>query len=111
IILQAIIAILMLMTARFDELIMYIGFTLSLNSALTVAGVFVMRKRHPELARPYKCWGYPVTPIIFILLSLWMVVFTFIQNPMIALAGAGTILSGAILYWIAKPRKVRKNEG
>ena len=110
IILQAIIAILMLMTARFDELIMYIGFTLSLNSALTVAGVFVMRKRHPELARPYKCWGYPVTPVIFILLSLWMIVFTLINNPMVALAGGGTILSGALLYWIAKPRKVRKNE-
>ncbi len=111
IILQAIIAILMLMTARFDELIMYIGFTLSLNSALTVAGVFVMRRKHPELKRPYTCWGYPVTPIIFIILSLWMIVFTLINNPMVALAGGGTILSGALLYWIAKPRKVRKNEG
>lgn len=110
IILQAIIAVLMMMTARFDELIMYIGFTLSLNSALTVAGVFVMRRKHKEINRPYRCWGYPVTPIIFIILSLWMIIFTIIQNPMVALAGGGTILSGAILYWIAKPRKVRKND-
>ena len=104
IILQAVIAILMLMTARFDELITYMGFTLSVNAVLTVIGVFVMRSKLPNAERPYKCWGYPVTPILFILLSLWMIIFTIIQTPVVALAGAGTILLGVILYFVAKPK-------
>lgn len=107
--LQAIISILMLMTAHFDDLIMYMGFTLSLNSALTVLGVFVMRKREPNAKRPCKCWGYPYTPILFIALSLWMIIFTIIQNPMVALAGGGTILAGLVLYFVAKPHEVSKD--
>ncbi len=107
IILQAVIAIGMLLTARFDELITYMGFTLSVNAVLTVIGVFVMRLRKPDAERPYKCWGYPVTPVLFILLSLWMIVFTIVQTPGVALAGAGTILVGVVLYYIAKPRKAR----
>ena len=100
--LQAVIAIGMLMTARFDELITYMGFTLSITAALTVIGVFVMRRRKPDAVRPYKCWGYPITPIIFILLSLWMVVFTIKECPTVALFGAGTIAMGAILYFIVR---------
>ena len=105
ILLQAVIAIIMLFTARFDQLITYIGFTLSASSALTVLGVFIMRKKAPKTERPYKCWGYPVTPTLFILLSLWMIIFTFIENPEVAIAGAATILAGLILYFVVRPKK------
>ncbi len=101
--LQAVIAIIMLMTARFDELITYMGFTLSVSTALTVVGVFVMRRKRPNMIRPYKCWGYPFTPIIFIILSLWMVIFTFMERPSVAFVGAATILIGMLLYFIVKP--------
>ena len=103
--LQAVIAIGMLMTARFDELITYMGFTLSISTALTVVGVFVMRRKRPNMIRPYKCWGYPVTPVIFLLLSLWMVVFTFMERPTVAFVGAGTIAVGMLLYFIVRPSK------
>lgn len=109
--LQAIIAVLMLLTTKFDALIAYMGFTLSLNAALTVAGVFVQRKRFPNAKRPYRCWGYPVTPILFILLSLWMVVFTIAETPMVAVSGSLTILSGLGLYAIvARTKKTAKTE-
>lgn len=101
---QAIIAVLMLMTARFDALISYMGFTLSVSAILTVIGVFVMRKRMPKLPRPYKCWGYPVTPLLFIGLSLWMVIFTIFETPLVALSGGATIVVGLGLYWMVKPR-------
>ncbi|MBQ9816202.1 MAG: amino acid permease [Proteobacteria bacterium] len=103
---QAAIAIIMLFTARFDQLITYIGFTLSACSALTVLGVFIMRKRAPKAERPYKCWGYPVTPALFILLSLWMIVFTFVQTPEVAVAGTLTIIAGLIIYFIVRPKKL-----
>ena len=105
--LQALIAIGMIFTASFDQLIMYMGFTLSVSSAMAVLGVFIMRRRAPKAERPYKCWGYPVTPTLFILLSLWMIIFTIIQNPMVALAGAGTILVGVILYFIVRPKTAK----
>ncbi len=106
IILQAVISIIMLLSTHFDDLVTYMGFTLSANAALTVAGIFVLRKRLPDAQRPYRCWGYPVTPIIFILLSLWMIVFTIAENPCVALAGAATIFSGLFLfYFVARPQK------
>lgn len=100
--LQAVIAILMLISAHFDDLIQYMGFTLSINAALTVSGVFIERWRHPQAKRPYKCWGYPITPILFILLSVWMVIFTLKENPLVAVAGLGTILVGLVLYVVVK---------
>ena len=103
--LQALIATAMLISAEFDELIMYMGFTLSITSALTVIGVFVMRKKAPKAMRPYKCWGYPYTPILFILLSLWMIIFSFIQTPTVAFVGLGTVLSGFLIYYCVKPKK------
>ena len=103
--LQAVISIAMLLTARFDQLITYMGFTLSVSAALTVCGVFVMRRKSPDAPRPYRCWGYPVTPILFIALSLWMIVFTFVQTPIVALAGSATIIAGLSLYFVARPKQ------
>ena len=100
--LQAAAAIVMLLTSSFDSLLLYIGFTLSLSAGLTVAGVFVLRKREPNLERPYRSWGYPVTPLLFIGLSCWMVVFTLIEVPMAALAGGGTIAAGFVLWLLTR---------
>ena len=105
IILQAAISIAMLLTARFDELITYLGFTLSVSAALTVSGLIVMRRRAPDADRPYRCWGYPVTPILFIGLSLWMIIFTFVQTPQVAIAGTVTILAGLGLYFFVRPKE------
>ncbi|MBW1868434.1 MAG: amino acid permease, partial [Deltaproteobacteria bacterium] len=59
--LQAGIAIVMVITATFDKLLLYIGFTLSLFAMLTVLGMMVLRIREPDLVRKYKTFGYPVT--------------------------------------------------
>ena len=108
IILQAVISVGMLLSARFEDLIMYMGFTLSVTSALTVFGVFRMRRLHPNAPRPYRCWGYPVTPILFMLLSLWMIIFTIWENPYVAIAGGATILSGLAFYFLARLSKPMK---
>ncbi len=99
---QSAVAIIMLLSASFDTLLTYIGFTLSLSAGLAVLGVIIMRKRAPEIERPYKCWGYPLTPVLFLLLSAWMIIYSIVAQPIVCLTGLGTIVSGLIIYFFVK---------
>lgn len=98
ILIQAIAVVVMVVTASFATLLTYIGFTLSLSAGLTVLGVFVLRAREPALPRPYRTWGYPVTPILFLLLSAWMIVHALHERPVAGLAGLATVISGWLAY-------------
>lgn len=100
ILLQASVAGLMIVTATFESLLTYIGFTLSLCAGLTAFGVLVLRWREPDLARPYRTWGYPVTPLLFVALSMWMAGHTMVQRPAAALVGLATLAAGAVLYLV-----------
>ena len=71
---QFVIVNVMLLTATFQAVVNYVQFSLTLCSTLTVFGVFVLRWRQPDLPRPYKVWGYPITPLIFLAISAWMLV-------------------------------------
>ena len=62
----------LLLTATFQAVVNYVQFSLALCCAATVLGVFVLRWREPTLPRPYRTWGYPFTPIIFLAISVWM---------------------------------------
>lgn len=104
ILLQLSLVLVLVITSTFQEIITYMGFTLTLSSFLTVLGVFIHRFRYPEVLRPYKTWGYPLTPIIFLGISLWMLTFIFIGKPIESLAGLGTILLGLPVYLIASRR-------
>jgi len=96
--LQAVIATGMLLTASFEALLTYVGFTLSLFAALTVAGVIVLRIREPELDRPYRVSGYPVTPLLFVALMTWMIWNSIELVPGVAVAGGATLLLAGALY-------------
>lgn len=96
--LQAVLALAMIATSSFGALLLYIGFTLSLVAGLTVAGVFVLRRRDPGLARPVRTWGYPVTPLLFVVLSGWMIVHALVENPASSWAGLATAVVGLGLY-------------
>jgi APA family basic amino acid/polyamine antiporter len=73
IILQAVIAISLILISSFAQLIQTIGITLSVFALLTVAGLFIVRMRYPKEERPVRAWGYPVTPLIFIVATSWMI--------------------------------------
>lgn len=98
IVLQTAVAIVLAASATFDALLTYIGFTLALSAALTLAGVFVLRRREPTLERPYRAWGHPWTTGAAIALSVWMAVHTLIRRPIAALVGLATIAAGLALY-------------
>jgi APA family basic amino acid/polyamine antiporter len=96
--LQGAIAIIMVFTASFDKLLLYIGFTLSLFATLTVIGMIVLRLKEPRLVRTYKTFGYPVTPLLFILGNAWIVYYSITSRPFTSLFGLATIGVGVIVY-------------
>lgn len=102
IITQGIFSILYIMTSTFDQMIIFIGFTLNLFTFLTVLGVIIMRVKHPEIPRAYKTWGYPVTPVVFLAINIWILVYGLLYRPYESLAGLGFTASGVIVYFINK---------
>jgi basic amino acid/polyamine antiporter, APA family len=99
ILLQAGLALFMVVTASFENLLLFIGFTLSLFSLLTVAGLMVLRRRNPRADLPYRTLGYPFTAIFFILCNLWIILFSLINKPMVSLAGLAAVSTGLVLYF------------
>jgi APA family basic amino acid/polyamine antiporter len=67
--------------------------------AMSCGAVIRLRRRAPDLVRPYRAWGYPVTPVVFILFSLWLVFNTAKEDPADTLMSALLILAGLPLYW------------
>ena len=100
--LQSIIALILIFTSSFSAVLTYLGFTLTLFTTLTVLGLFILRFTKPELPRPFKAWGYPVTPIIFLALNLWIMYFSITTKLVESLAGLGTVLIGLIIFYISR---------
>ncbi|HXJ31250.1 MAG TPA: amino acid permease [Gemmatimonadales bacterium] len=97
-------AILLTLWGSFEQLLTYVVFASWLFAALAAASVFVLRRRHPEAARPFRVPGYPLTPALFILAALAIVANTVFARPQQALAGLGIVLVGtpAYLFWRAR---------
>jgi len=85
-------------TSTFEQVFIYTGFTLTLSMMLTVAGVFVLRWRMPEVERPYTTWGYPVPPLLFLAVNAWILVYVFVDKPTESLVGLGIVGVGVLLY-------------
>ena len=99
-IIQACIAIVIALTGKFDTVITYTTFAMTLFSTLTVIGTMVSRYTQPELVRPYKTWGYPVTPILFVAANCWFMYFLFTEKSIETLIGLGIIAIGFLVYWM-----------
>ena len=108
--LQAAIAIMMVITASFDKLLIYIGFTLSLCAMLTVVGMILLRIKQPALATNYKTFGYPVTPLLFILGNLWIIYFSIKSRPVTSLFGLATVGLGILVYLSFGHKRKRNHE-
>jgi basic amino acid/polyamine antiporter, APA family len=99
---QSVIALFFIFTSTFEWVLNYLGFVLTLFASLTVFGLFVLRVKHPELPRPFKTWGYPVTPVIFLALNLWILYFVVANKPSVSVAGGITVGVGLIIYFVSK---------
>ena len=102
---QFVIVNLMLLTKSFELVVIYIGFSLLVCALLTVLGVIVLRFTRPELARPYRVWAYPLPPIIFAAITIWMMIYLLRSRPTQSLSGVATIFVGFALYYLARRKR------
>ena len=90
---------LLAVSGTFIQLLTYVVFVSFLFYALSAAAVIALRRRAPDLPRPYRTWGYPLTPFIFILFATYLVGNTIVESPQDAAVGAGLLLLGVPFYW------------
>jgi len=107
IVLQLLVVNVLLLTRSFESVMQYAQFSLLLCSLFTVVGVMVLRVTHPEITRPYRVWAYPLPPIIFSVITVWMMFYLLRAKPIESVAGLATATIGVLLYFCARkwPRR------
>jgi len=98
---QLAVAAALMLTQSFEAVLEFIQFALTFCSFLTVLGVIVVRQRQPGLPRPYKAWGYPVTPFIFLAVTAFVLAHLAAVRPLQSLASFCTMLAGLVIYAIS----------
>jgi APA family basic amino acid/polyamine antiporter len=98
---QAAWASVLVVSGTFDTLTDYVIFAVLIFMGLATASVFVFRRTLADVPRPYKTWGYPVVPVLFLITAGWLIVNTLQTSPTQALSGLGLVALGVpfYLYW------------
>ena len=102
---QLIICMIFILSSSFEQVLLYTGISLIISTTMTVLGLFVLRIRKPELDRPYKVWGYPFTPAIFIILNTWILFYTFRIQLFESLIGFGIVIISIGIYYFGNTLK------
>jgi APA family basic amino acid/polyamine antiporter len=98
-IVQGVWAGLLTLTGTFDQLTNLAIFAFWLFYGMVAAAVFVFRRREPDAPRPYRTWGYPVVPGLFVLVTICLIITTIYNDPIRSLAGLAVIAAGLPVYW------------
>jgi APA family basic amino acid/polyamine antiporter len=104
IVLQLVMVNLLLLVRNFEDVVRYTQFSLLICSLLAVLGVIVLRFTHPKITRPYRVWLYPVPPLVFSIITIWMMFYLLRWHTAESLAGLGTALVGLLLYFCTGKR-------
>jgi len=104
IVLQLLMVNLLLFTRSFESVVNFTQFSLLICSLLAVLGVIVLRIMRPTMARPHRVWLYPLPPVLFSIITMWMMFYLLRWHTAESLAGLGTALLGLLLYFCAKKR-------
>jgi basic amino acid/polyamine antiporter, APA family len=102
---QCIIASLWCLSGKYGQLLDMISFVVVLFYILTIAGIFILRKKSPDAERPYKAFGYPVLPALYILMGLAFCILLIIYKPEFTWPGLIIVLMGIPLYFVAVSRQ------
>jgi len=100
-------AAVLVLSGRYKQLYTYVIFANWLFYGMTTAAVFVLRRKRPELARPYRTLGYPVLPVLFVLGAGAIIVSTLRESPRESLMGLALILAGLPFYFRCKKQQIR----
>ncbi len=108
IVVQGLLSMFYILTSTFDQVIVFIGFTLNLFTFMTVLGVMIMRKKRPDLPRAYKTAGYPWVPLAFLAIHIYILVYGLLYRPKESLAGLGLTAVGLAVYFFSRKIEARK---
>jgi APA family basic amino acid/polyamine antiporter len=103
-IVQGVLTCILTLSGTYDQLYTYVVFASWLFYAMSCGAVIILRRKAPQMARPYKTWGYPVVPVVFILFAVWLMANTIIEAPRDAAIGAGIIALGLPFYFYWKSK-------
>lgn len=104
ILIQALLACVFTLTGTFEQLLTFVMFISLVFWIAAAFAVFTLRKKFPDIPRPYKVWGYPYVPAIFILASFSILINTIIEKPVESLAGLAITFSGLPVYYLWRKR-------
>jgi len=96
---QLVVCDLLLLTESFEEVLNFVQFSLTFCSFFAVLGVIKMRITHPDLARPYRAWGYPITPLAFLTVTAFMMYYLLVNRPLQSLGGLALMAAGLVIYY------------
>ncbi len=108
ILIQALLACILTLTGTFEQLLTFVMFISIVFWIAAAFAVFTLRKKYPDISRPYKVWGYPYVPIVFIIASFGILINTIIEKPVESLAGLAITISGLPVYYFWK-RNITRN--
>ena len=106
---QAVWSIVLLLSGTYETLADYAMFALWIFYGLMILGVIWLRRTQPDLPRPYKMWGYPVTPLLFLAVTAYFIVNTLVERPRPSLAGLALIATGFPVYFLWR-KKMRPDQ-
>jgi APA family basic amino acid/polyamine antiporter len=104
--LQCVWACLLTLSGTYSQLLDYIIFTVLLFYILTIAGLFVLRRRRPEMERPYRAWGYPLLPLLYIGMAILIEVLLLRYKPLYTWPGLIFVVLGVPVYLLWHKRAV-----
>src|SRR5674476_623726 len=107
---QCVVASLLCLSGRYGDLLDMISFVVVIFYVLTISGIFILRKKRPDAERPYKAFGYPVLPAIYILMGLAFCILLIIYKPQYTWPGLIIALLGIPIYYIISPKKIKSNK-
>lgn len=102
---QCLVASALCLSGKYGDLLTMISFVVVIFYVLTIYGIFILRKKRPDIERPYKAFGYPVLPIMYILLGVAFCIALVFASPTYSLWGLMIVLIGIPIYFVALARK------
>jgi APA family basic amino acid/polyamine antiporter len=105
---QLAVVTLLLLTQGFEAVLEFIQFSLTFCAFFTVVGLVKLRLTRPDLPRPYRAWGYPVTPVIFLAVTGFIMYYLVTTRPVQSLAGFAIMIAGLGIYYASRLGSVSK---
>jgi APA family basic amino acid/polyamine antiporter len=104
-VIQAVWTSLLTLSGSYGNLLDYVVIAVLIFYILTVAGVFILRKKQPEIERTYKVWGYPLIPALYVLMALFICVNLLAFKPEYTIPGIGIVILGIPVYYLINLKK------